>query len=60
MRPVVGGLQGQVDIFGGLQFQNGQAARARDAQQVKNAVTPSGLREYLFVDVVGIEHGIDA
>src|SRR5271168_3700414 len=59
-RPVVGGLQGQVDILGGLQFQDGQAARARDAQQVKYAVTSGSLRENLFVDVIGIEHGIDA
>src|SRR5579863_5945059 len=59
-RPVVGGLQRQVDIFGGLQFQDGQAARSRDAQQVENAVAPGGLRENLFVNVIGIEHGIDA
>ena len=31
-RPVVGGLEGEIDIFGGLQFQNGEAAAAGDAQ----------------------------
>src|SRR5271154_6257590 len=58
--PVVGGLEGQVDVLSGLQFQDGQAVRPRDAQQVKNAVTPGSLREYLFVDVIGIKHRIDA
>jgi len=31
-RPVVRGLEGEIDVFCGLEFQNGQAAAARDAQ----------------------------
>src|SRR5208337_142102 len=37
-RPIVRGLHRQIHVLRGFEFQNRQAFRARDAQQVQNAV----------------------
>src|SRR6266852_8684186 len=59
-RPVVGGLEREIHIFRGFQFQNGKAAAARNAQEIYDAVLAGDLSENLFVHVFGIERDINA
>src|SRR5258707_15043348 len=59
-RPVVGGLEWEIHIFRGFQFEDGKAAIACDAQEIQDAALAGNLSEYLFVDVFGIEGDINA
>jgi hypothetical protein len=43
-RPIVSCLQGQIQSFGGLQFQNGEAAEAGDAKKIQDSVLRGALR----------------
>jgi hypothetical protein len=49
-----------VQIFGGLQFQNGQAAGAGDAKKIQDSVLRGGLRKHSFVHLLGQERDIGA
>src|SRR5260370_6344512 len=59
-KPIVGGLQWEMNVLGGFQFEDGQARRAGDGKKVQDAVFAAGIGEDLGVDVARIERGIDA
>lgn len=59
-RPIVRRLQWQVQIFGGFQLQNGEAAGSGGAQKVENSVLRGGLRKNLFVHPLGKQRDINA
>jgi len=45
--PVAGGLQSQVNMLSGFQFENGQPPASRDAKQIEDAVLATGIGEDL-------------
>ena len=49
-QPVIEGLQGKLQVGGGFQFQDGQAAGALDGQQVEDAAVAAGEGRHLVVD----------
>ena len=53
--PVTGGLQSQADMLGGFQFENGEPAAARDAEQIEDAVLAAGIGEDLRVDETRVQ-----
>src|SRR6266436_9829196 len=48
--PVAGGLQSQVNVLGGFQFENGQPPASRDAKQIEDAVLAPGIGEDLRIN----------
>jgi hypothetical protein len=58
--PVTGGLQGQVNMLRGFQFQNRQAPASRDTKQIEDAVLAAGIGEDLRVDEARIELRVNA
>ena len=59
-QPIVGGLQGQMDVLAGFQFDDGEPSRTRDGEEIENPVFPAGVGENLRVDEARIERGIHA
>ncbi len=59
-KPIVGGLQWQMNVLGGFQFEDGQAPRAGHGEKIEDAVFAAGVGEDLRVDVARIERGINA
>jgi len=59
-KPIVGSLQREMNVFAGLQFQDDQAAGARDTEKVEDTVFAARFGEYLAVDISRIKRGIDA
>ncbi len=59
-QPIVRGLQWQMNVLTGLQFNNRKPSGARYSQQIENAVFSACIGKNLGVDVPLIEHGIDA
>src|SRR5260370_34868231 len=57
---IVGGLQWEMNVLGGFQFEDGQAPRAGDGKKIQDAVFAAGIGEDLGVDVARIERGINA
>src|ERR1700674_1461252 len=57
-QPVVGGLQGQVNVLAGFQFDDGQLSRTRDGEEIENSVFAAGIGEYLSVDEARIKRRI--
>jgi hypothetical protein len=53
-------LQRQIQIFGGFQFEDCEAAGAGDGKKIENAVLCGGLRKDLFVNALGKQGDIDA
>lgn len=58
--PIVGCLEWKMEILAGFQFEDGEAASARDAEQVEDAVFAAGVGENLCVNKARIERGVDA
>ncbi len=59
-QPIVRGLQRQMDVLAGLQFNDRQPAGTRHGEEVENAVFASDIGKNLSVDESPIEHRIDA
>ena len=59
-QPIIRGLQGQMKIFVRFQFENGEMAGARDAEEIEDAVFSPGIGENLRVNEPRIERGVDA
>src|SRR5258708_19691542 len=59
-KPIVSGLQREMNVLGGFQFEDGQAPRAGDGEKVQDAMFAAGVGEDLGVDVARIEYGINA
>jgi len=59
-KPIVGGLQWEMNVLGGFQFEDGQAPRAGDGKKIQDAVFAAGIGEDLGVDVARIKRGINA
>ena len=57
--PVVEGLEGQMDVFGGLDFKDDEAARAFNREQVGDAAVEPGEGWNLAVDGFGAETGVE-
>ena len=53
--PVSSGLQSQVNMFRGFQFQNGQPPTSRDAKQIEDAVLATGIGEDLGVNEARVQ-----
>src|SRR5204863_5839142 len=59
-QPIVRGLQRQMNVLAGLQFDNRQPSGACHGEEVENAVFAPGIGKHLRIDKSLIEHGIDA
>ena len=57
--PVVEPLQGEVQVFVGLELDDCEAAVTGDAEQVEHAAVAGRECRHLGVDVVGIEVGVE-
>ena len=58
--PIVGGLQREMNVLGCFQFENREAAGARDREQIENAVLAAAIGENLRIDKTRIESSVDA
>src|SRR6266704_1710226 len=59
-QPIIRGLQREMDVLAGLQFNDHQAAGTRHREEIENAVFVPRIGKNLGVDEALIEHGIDA
>src|SRR6266850_1806207 len=59
-QPVVGGLQRQVNVLAGFQFDDGEPSRARNGEEIENPVLAAGVGKNLSIDESRIESGIHA
>lgn len=57
--PVVEALEGEVEVFFGLELDDGEAAVGGDGEEVEHAAVGGGEGGDLGVDVGGVEVGID-
>lgn len=57
--PIVEGLEGEVDILGGLDFQDDEASRAFDREQVGDTAVEAGEGGNLAVDGFRAEAGVE-
>src|SRR5260370_711749 len=60
VEPIVGGLQRQMNMLVGFQFNDRQPSGTRHSEEVQNAMLASRIRKNLSVDESLVEHGIDA
>ena len=58
--PVVGGLQREMNVFAGFQFENREAAVARHSQQIDHAAIAGGKCGHLRVQKTRIEPRINS
>src|ERR1700676_5006879 len=59
-KPIAGGLQREMNVLAGFEFENGQAARARHSEEIENAMLAAGMREHLRINEARVESRIDA
>jgi len=60
LKPVASGLEGKMNMFAGLQFENREAAGASDGEEIENAVFAPGVGEDLRIDKARIERRVNA
>ncbi len=58
--PISSGLQSQVNMLRRFQFQDREAAAARDPKQIEDAVFTAGIGEDLCVNIARVKLHIDA
>jgi len=59
-QPIVGGLQGQVNVLAGFQFDDGEPSRARDGEEIEKSHARRQRWQNLSIDESRIESGIHA
>ncbi len=59
-QPVIRGLKRQVNVLGGLQFNDRQSSQSRNGEEVENTVFATRIGKNLSVDESLVEHGVDA
>src|SRR5271168_640747 len=58
--PIAGGLQREVNVLAGFEFENGEAAGTRHGEKVEDAMLAAAMREDLGIGEARVESGVHA